>query len=433
MINLERDRLQALYTAEAGLAKALWYLKGNGGKNSSWRTGVEGEPGEGPQKEELFTRKKEICQLEIRDKGGFLQVTSTGKSGKSQRAVSVILGVAPTADFNYALVVASPIQAVIGRGTKIKGDVKVKVLPRVEGTLEKDPIVDPALNLPSFDPAAMKRTITHFRDILTNPHKADQELFSTQVFDEDNKPDFSKGPVIYVNDSVLFEGGSIDSPLVFAGPGTIVSTADIQLSGYVRITGDLTLIAQGSIKLFDGAEVRDCTLYSDLNVELRDESMVTGQILSRYSITVADRAKVFSPSFLYSMSGFIKGQPRGKISILNSAIVNGVIISSERGGIKEPLVFVDEDATVNGIIYAQNRSRIRGTINGCVITQFLSEESPPPDTTLKNEIRGAKIDRRKMPEDLALPLGFLKSAQFKLISWRKTEGEISSIEETPHE
>lgn len=427
-VSRERARVQALYTAEAGIAKALWYLKGNGRKNLTWRTEEDGK--DKPIKEDLFTRKVGVCQISVRDKGGFLEIVSVGKSQGESRGVSVMLGAAPSAEFDNALsVVRSDQPVTVSAGSEVLGGMKVVMAPRLlGGEVDPAPTIG-AVGFPQFHNYRFFGLMQTYTDLLSNPHKADQELFGTQIYNERHSPDFSKGPVIYVNESVLFEGGSVDSPVVFSGPGTIVSSADIQVSDYVRLENDLTLVAFNNLKLFDGAEIRNGTLFASGGVELHDDSKVTGQVFSLFDILLTDRATVESPSFLYSSSsafqgGQAPGPPKGKVSLLDHSVVNGVVISDMggigRGSTAEPITIVEKDALVNGIIYSRNRARIRGTVHGSVVSYSLSEESPLGDSLGTNELKGGRINRNLLPAGIALPLAFLHTPQFRLISWARS-------------
>jgi hypothetical protein len=436
-VNRERARVQALYTAEAGIAKALWYLKGHGEKNLTWRT--EQNCKDKPVREKLFTRDVGECQISVRDKGGFLQIVSVGKRGGETRGVGVVLGAAPGPEFDVALsLIRGDQPAVVSVGSEVLGGMRAKVAPRVLGG-EVDPAatVVPNLGFPQFHSYRFFGLMQGYVDILANPHKADQELFGTQVYNERHPIDFSKGPVIYVNESVLFEGGSVDSPLVFKGPGTIASSGDIQVSDYVRLEDDLVLVAFNNLKLFDRAEVRNGTLFSAGGIELHDDARVTGQIFSLFDILLTDRATVIPPSFLYAAStafpsGPGQAKPKGKITLLDHSIVNGVIISDFGLGARgaEPIVTVEEDALVNGIVYAKNMARIRGTVRGSVIANSLSEESPMGDSLGVNEIKGGRINRRLLPSGIALPLAFLHTPQFRLVSWSRSQAPFEEGDTT---
>lgn len=411
LVTLEQDRIQAFYTAESGLTKALWYLKGNGGKNSLWRTQ------DADLEEELFTKKKGNCKIAVKDNGAFLEISSTGKTGKASKTVSALFGEEPSSEFLPALILNSNKELIIEPSSEIRGDLKAALPPANRGGIFSGRFLS-LDKFPSFSSVLYDNAILKYRDIVANPHRADLELFSPQTFDEEHKPDFKGNGIVYVNDAVLFQGGAEEEPLIFNGPGTIVSTADIQLSNYVKLIG-IALISAGKITLFDHSAMKDGILFSEVEVALRDDSRFSGQVFSIQDITMADRARIEFPSLLYSSGVLTSGKAKGTISVSDEAVVNGTIISHSQSGLgsgNEITVEIGEDAVVNGIIYAQNRATIYGRINGCVAAQTLYIKSSPSDTLNTNRLNGI-IDRTALPYEFVLSLGFSQTPKYKMISF----------------
>ena len=112
---------------------------------------------------------------------------------------------------------------------------------------------------------------------------------------------------------------------------------------------------------------------------------------------------------------------KGTISISGDAVVNGVVISHSQTSLPENEVGMDLDerAVVNGLVYAMNRARIRGRVNGIVMARTLWEEPYYPDTTNHNLLKGT-VDRTQLPPDIALPQGFSDKPVFKILAWKET-------------
>lgn len=415
--NLVRDRYQGAYTAEAGITKALWYLAGNGGKNVGWRTqgGVEDNPVE----ESPFLNRNDKCEISVADRGGYLLIVTQGKSGKASKRIEASLGVEIPQNFNLALYVWSSDSLILTPGSAVRGGVLSGGPVKYSGGSVEGNVRQGAL--PTFQSLAFDRTITRFHEILSNPYKATKELFSPQVFDGSGKAEFPSGRgVFFVNDAVLFQGGTLDSPLVFEGRGTLVSTAEIQISGDVALSG-LTLISSGPIKVLERAKLTDCLLYSETSVTIQEDAAFQGQIVSLQDISVTDKAVVRYPSVLYS-SGVLQGKTaKGTISISGDAVVNGVVISHSQTSLPENEVGMDLDerAIVNGLVYAMNRARIRGRVNGIAMARTLWEEPYYPDTLNHNLLKGT-VDRTQLPPDIALPQGFSDKPIFKILAWKET-------------
>lgn len=415
--NLVRDRCQVAYTTEAGITKALWYLAGNGGKNYGWRTqgGVEDNPVE----ESPFLNRNDKCEISVADRGGFLFIASQGKSGKASKRIEASMGIEIPQSYNLALYVGSSDSLILTPGSTVRGGVLTGGPVKYSGGSVEGSVRQGVL--PAFQSLAFDQTITQFHEILSNPYKVTKEYFSPRVFDGSKEAEFPSGRgVFFVNDAILFQGGTLDSPLVFEGRGILVSTGEVQISGDVALSG-LTLIASGPIKVLERAKLTDCLLYSETSVTLQEEASFQGQIVSLQDISVTDKAVVRYPSVLYS-SGVLEGKTgKGTISISGDAVVNGVVISHSQTSLPENEVGLelDERAVVNGLIYAMNRARIRGKINGIAMARTLWEEPYYPDTTNHNLLKGT-VDRSQLPPDFALPQGFSDKPVFKILAWKET-------------
>jgi predicted acyltransferase (DUF342 family) len=272
--------------------------------------------------------------------------------------------------------------------------------------------------LPPFSSLSFDRVITRLHDLLSNPYKASKELFSRQVFEEDKPLGIPTNGVLFVNDIVLFQGGGLGSNPVFKGPGTIVSTAEIQVSGDVSLES-MILIASGPIKVMDRAKLTDCILYSETAVSLSGDANFQGQIISPQDITLGDRVVARYPSVLYSSGVQIGKLYKGKITIQDEATVNGTVISHSQGSIagNDIILELDERATVNGVVYAMNRASIRGRVNGVLIAGTLYEDPVYPDTLNHNILKGV-INRALLPQGFLLPLGFSIKPNLQVMVWK---------------
>jgi cytoskeletal protein CcmA (bactofilin family) len=455
LISLERDRLQAFYTAEAGINKALWYLKGNGDRNASWRTQDE-EGEEEPVEDTLFVGRADVARLSVQDRGAFLGITSRGRARWATKEVSVTMGTELSGVFGPAVTVASQTALVLDAGTEIVGNFQARVPPvEMGGRIEGKKRIDGNVALPPFDSSSLTSTAEKFRAMLGDASLADEELFSPQIFDERNLPDFAGGKTIYVNDLVLIEGGEPDAPLIIKGPGTIISINEIQVSGTVRLLDQVTLVAQDEVRLLESAELYDGMIYAGRKIGIREESQFRGQALTPGKIVVGEEATVHSPSVLFAGGGG-DGQREGRIVVDGDAIVTASLLamqassgggmfqgSQARGGAgrgtswaasrggqpgtsrqaeeEEATIYIGEDALVRGLVYTPASAEIRGTVRGAVaIGEFYSKalsSTPGHPMASTNRVVGATIDRGGLPADFVAPFGFAGSQTLRLVSW----------------
>lgn len=342
---LEQDRMQAEYITRSGLTKAIWYLSGRGetkidiSKPTAWE-------------EDLFTGGR--CRMETAFEYGYYKVTCSAQKRGARHQESALFGLNADSLFPEALIVADPRGVILQSGSQVKGDIRSSAPPQNRGADWQGKHV-PLGEFPVPDTRSYDQAVLYYQELLANPHKADIELHSPQAFDEDRPLPAER--VIYVNDNVLISGRRDDPVLALNGPRTIISTADIQVSGSVSLSG-IDLIAAGKISLLDKAKVVNSNLFSTQDIVLRDESIFRGNIVSLMDVHMNDQASIKSGSQVFSA-----GSPSGNIVLGGRSTVNGAILLC--GGAPEQSgVFVGEDARVDGFVFSANRLSIKGSVNG---------------------------------------------------------------------
>jgi len=85
-LNLRREKLQAFYTAEAGLSRAIWTLK----QSPDYRT--QNPPrGDTLRAESLFTKGLGKCRISVMDRGKGAEITAIGFSGRTSRTLKALM------------------------------------------------------------------------------------------------------------------------------------------------------------------------------------------------------------------------------------------------------------------------------------------------------------------------------------------------------
>jgi cytoskeletal protein CcmA (bactofilin family) len=390
MAFFEQQRMQAQYIAESGLAKMQWYLSGKGEQKINFAEPQTWE-------EDLFTKGGK-CKFSTAFEYGYLKATCRGTSNKATTEISADIGIEPDSLFPEALVMAEPRGAILGSGASIIGDIRSPSLPTNQGAIWQGKHVSlaafPILNTSSFEQAVL-----YFTEMLQNPHKADQELFSAQVFDQES--DIPAKGKIYVNDNIVFIGRSEESPLKISGPKIFLSTGDIQISGWANLEG-CTIAAMGKVSILDEAKVTGAEIFSMREIIIADNAKVEGKVFSQCDIIITDQAKVSGNSLIYS-----SGNPSGKVFVGNTAAVSGCVILTGSSGIEGGL-FIMDHATIRGLAYSGNRISIQGSIFGVAIGAKLY--NPNMDSLSNNYIYG-NIKRPDMTADLLLPISFETNPQ----------------------
>jgi hypothetical protein len=411
-VRLDESQLQAFYSAEAGIQKARHRLE----EDPSWRTGGVGER---PVLDTLFVDQPDLCALWCSDRGGFAEVLSIGQKGDVARGITTVFGTKLPSAFNCAAIVLSPEPLILLSGGEIIGDLKLAGRLENRGGIHDGEWRQETAR-PNITAAPFVVTETECRDILQNPYKADEEIFSPQLYREGNPPPLEEGKVFYVNDMIMFEGGSRDKPLVFQGPGTIASIGDIQLAEYVRLTGGIRLVAEGVIKLLDGAEIQDGLIYGRGGVQLTDESSFRGQILSPSNILITSQSRIYGPSTIFlSKSG--GGPSTSSINIEMDARVTATIYAQEPGSGRagQVRVKIKHGTLVEGFVYCENSAlQLEGTLWGCaVVHSFFSPMRIVGDNAPRNVFDQGTIVRDALSPDFVAPLCFTSNLNYTPVYW----------------
>jgi hypothetical protein len=381
---LEQNRTQARYLAISGLAKAKYHIV----KNDS----VFNPNSQEPQKieEKLFLEGGD-CVMEAGREAGYYKITSTGRYKGASQKVTAYYGLNADSACPYALLVNDSRGVILEPGSAVKGDIASPQAPQDrDGGWRGNHLQ--GLSLPQVNAQSFENYIAYCQSLLANPHRAGVELFSPQNFGPGSVlPD--KG-IIFVNDNVLIYNGHSDSTFKLAGPKVIISTADIQVSGWVKLE-NVTLIAAGKVSILDNALAGHCALFSYQSVDVRDDASFSGLVFSLMDVNVGGNASVKPGSVIYA-----SGQPGGKINISDNARVRAAVISA--GADTTCCIHITGEASVEGLVFSLNRVEVEGVVLGTVMAGRLYKPFSDPEN---NKLSGT-IDRKGLKPAQAVPLLF---------------------------
>lgn len=395
------QKIQNFYTAESGIKKALYYIKEEKGIN--WRTGTV--LANEPIKDTIFWQKDDEVEISVLDYCGYLKIKSQAKK-KPQKTIEVIAaGILPE-NLKYNLILKSSNPLILKQGSKLKGKIRVNLEPIFQGgSIDAILETNPSVQLPNVETEPFKNSIAFFRHLLSSPKEFDAELFSPQVFSPE-RPILQKN--IFVNDAVLIENRDLDS-MWHAGDNLfIASTAEVQISGSAMLN-NITITAIGPIKILDKAQVKASRIYSETQIELREQSSFSGVLIAP-DIKIAEKAVITNPSTIYCGPPFKKGC----IIVNNQNMIYCSIINLCTGG--KSKIEINENAEIEGIIYSEAPVTLKGKLNGFLSCNGFYEDTG--DTTNTNIISGI-INPPINPELLSVPLIFPDINEFKIIKWQE--------------
>jgi len=380
--DVRQNRLQAEYTARSGIVKFIRSLGAGGQHDVST-----------PQQwEEQVFADGEKCGMEASLAYGFAQVAAIGTSRGARHVERVRLGLSPDSLFPEALASADPRGVILEPGAAIEGDIAAPAAPQNWGGVWRGKHKTMAA-LIGLKTGSLDQALSAFQDVLSNPRRADVELFSTQVFGPERR--MPPGRVIYVNDNILVESLDPEARFGETGPKTLAGTADVQVSGWARLE-KITIVAAGRITVAGEASLADCILYSPQEIVITDNARFSGMLFSLMDIRLSGRAAVRGPALAYS-----PGNPSGRITVSDGTAFSGSIIFAGQIAPSSG-VFIEPGASVNGLVYSSGNASIEGAVNGAAAAARLCR---PGADTLQNNKLGGRIDRRRMPR-MALPLCF---------------------------
>jgi hypothetical protein len=399
------EKIRMFYTAEAGIKKAYYYLQEDETKGFTWRTGnlIEDEP----LSEHVFYQREDEVMLSVVDDCGFLRIKSRAK-GKFPKTISVLVASTIPEDMRDNLHVSSPKPLILNAGSQLKGTVKLNHEPLfhgggIDGVLE----TNPSLPFPGIINTSFVNSIHYFRYLLSTPHYLNTELFSAQVFSPENP---LPGREIFVNDAVLIENRDTDSVWQIRSDIIIVSTAEVQISGFTEMR-NATIIAIGPVRILDNAELRLSRIYSETSIELRQDTRFSGVLIAP-EIHIAERAQILNPSTVYC------GSPlkQGRMMFYSELPVYCTVINLCSD--KNSMIEIADHAKINGFIYSQAPITHKGEISGFVYCKGFHDEPVTQDTLNTNIISGI-IKPIESVESMSLPVIFQTVEAFKTIQWQE--------------
>lgn len=180
----------------------------------------------------------------------------------------------------------------------------------------------------------------------------------------------------------------------FADSSYIAGGIDIRIEGNC-LTGNIAIIAQRSIYVCASSKIEHAILYAP-RIEIASGFSGNLQAFATDSLIIREGAKLNYPS----VCGLIGNAQAPVLRIEPGAkIYGGILASTEQYA---PLVFLDTNAEIYGVLYNGGSTILSGTVYGTVYTGKLTVHTP--QTIYDNAIADGKIFGQGLPSEFALPL-----------------------------
>jgi len=259
------DYVKCLYYAEAGMAKAIWYLKTatfDGGRGSSWRSpsGLTENFGDGSYKMIVVDGS---APLQV-------QITVTGYKGISSRSLQASYYTYPPA-CNYT--VFSTQKTHVLSGSNILGsffmdnDITIESGARISGgylTITSGHVVSGGGSYALASPPNPPPT---FPVLDSSYYNSQLTLAAAQPYNSKTYSWFT-----FLNNGSIYVNGNIDISGWIIGPGDMVATGNLTVHSGAYLSNNINLIANNNLIAENNTSFGDSSvLYSNTLINLEDQ------------------------------------------------------------------------------------------------------------------------------------------------------------------
>ncbi len=418
---IRRDihQLQALYLAEAGIYKTVWYLSNNTNQNAFWRLENEALP--------LF--ENDTANISVKTWGGYLLVNAVIKYKESTKNLHALVGEVPPDPFKQAIIIGEvDFPLIVSGKNRIIGNVTVNILGVEESNIvlrrfEGDQLVEGEitrkqnLGMPYFDPVLFDKTCQKCEEMVQDT--SDIQDSESVMLTKNDLLNLAKDGIVQIQGNVVIEDSIQDVSLM--NLRRVICPDSLTIRGETVIDSPIEIIAGKTIIIEDHVRMNQSILYSKEGINVSDSCQIQSQLLSPGNIIVSNKAVMEYPSIIYCCGYVIHNDIQGRIAIRDQTVVMGTIIL--KPDIKlmtdmddQTLVEIGTQAKVVGVIYASHYTAHEGIVYGSIVTGgFIFYESP--EKTLRNWLINTITDRTKLPDIYRMPLLFSLNPKLDVIEW----------------
>jgi Tfp pilus assembly protein PilX len=408
----EVARAKAMYAAEGSIMKALKRIKNN---NIAVLDPMNNEDSYN-------------AQTTLEPWGMLSYIRSEGRSGRITNTQCALVAEQTPEVLKNALYLANPDHQLVFTGTSlIKGNVVVgqngvtignlqsystPIKVPIEGTITKSN--NP--QLPSVQFANLENQLALFQKLLSNT----------------NNPPSSNNILSFSSASTTLSNGMIGDSITYVyvkgnleisdslkrreNPLYIIAGGNITISSSANLNGLVAVLSNRTISIEAGSEIKQSIICSKDSINVANEAQISAQLIAP-KIEFQERSVAKYPSFVLSTCISRLDSTQQCLKILNNAMIEGFVglISVNGFNIDKPIITVQPEAKVLGLLYCDSRILLDGTVIGTVITKdFYFYQEP---TTYLGWLRSGRIDRSSLPKGFLVPPGFLPDSKLDILAW----------------
>lgn len=354
--------------------------------------------------------------------GVFLLARSEGYCNRTRVKLVALLASEPPEEFRNALLLGNGTHQLIMTGkASIKGDVTLGRAGATIGNLfgTSTPLKLPiegkirALEQPGLPPyhSACFEKETAFDSTLLSRRAEISAGGETPFPSLENISDTIENIAFDHNLTIISKVARREIPL------TIVVNGSVDITGTASIAGLVRIVAGGPVIVRNGATITHGILFSDDSFSVESGANISAQIIAP-SIIIDSGAVLHYPSVLASCAHDSMSGQTQKIILRRHARVEGIICFLTRNAEtmqSMPRVTMEENAEIIGALYSEGKVTMDGAVFGSVLAKdFCFYISP---TFYVGWLRKGAIDRSKLPQGYAIPMGFSGRLELKVLDW----------------
>lgn len=359
------NKIKAIYLAEAGIEKAKYLLM---------KDSVLTVP-------KAFSEKlgRGTFDVKVARYGGYLKVESKGRAGKSEAAITALLGEKMLPRFSSAIQLNKLNNDLVAAGQNvIKGDVCLingKLFPaRISGlTFTGTDILSGDLRQKdrpdTLNDRELKNEIKALRESLVDAKGQDEIIHASLFLDDDD-------PARYRNRKTMVEGDlRISASCRVSGPLRFTVERSVYIEGHSGVF-DCEIICGGKINMTGNAKAENVFVYARDGAYFTDSATFAGQLFCEDSIKLEGKASTLYPTLAYCLPKVRDFRLWGGIFMSSTSNSAGCFVVSlpDTLGKKVMLpsdqrfVSISENTTISGLVFNSFTTEYRGKIKGHITT-----------------------------------------------------------------
>ncbi len=343
--------------------------------------------------------------------GPYALVTSNGIFANQTVTSQSIIGSKPNKLFDAAITVGDESLPLVASGnTRIFGDVNTGELGMTTGRMRGESIVNEdfhsghviihqTITVPTLDTLVLNQYLS---SVNSRRQQCDQSFPGSMILTANDSGFFNEHECFTIENNLRIQGAVFEN---FDKVHSVFVNGFVELAGNCRLSGLIEIVSTGPMYVLDSAVVDNLILITPDSVVISGNSTFSATAISSQKIVVKEKARLLYPSILLIRDREDLSDMETGIFLQSRSKMESVCFSERNPSTEDrtnPVIYLDSASSFTGIIIAQSKADLRGTLNGSVFTERFHYFASP--TTYVNWIKDLKIDRTKLDYHPVLPL-----------------------------